>query len=327
MTLEHQAREGQYLKQDALTGNWQILSIRPKPSLWRRFRTSFLFTNAYWGAGLACAAGVLFAMAFNHIDFPTSPVSLPIAVMTSEPTPPQSISIATSTYALELTDLGSLPPPIAVGSNTEGSTGPIPVDAGSVQAETTKPGVAAPLDKKAAELKPTAGSLPPPPIKAEVAPVATPSRLPVSAAAVKPAEKLPLPPSIHLPKAAVKQAVQTGPKAATQPEGQNEGKIAVFNEPLQLAKPSAGAVLPPPIASAPQTPASPRSPASSPSGKNGVRMLAVQGPTSIVVTNPSNRLPMVVKVGEALPDGSVLKSIDKTASTAVNSRGEVLVLQ
>lgn len=57
------------------------------------------------------------------------------------------------------------------------------------------------------------------------------------------------------------------------------------------------------------------------------QILAVPNAESIVVTNPSTRLPMLLKIGDRLPDGSVLKSIDKSSSTATTSRGETLSLR
>ncbi len=66
---------------------------------------------------------------------------------------------------------------------------------------------------------------------------------------------------------------------------------------------------------------------SRPTSAQQTSILAVPNSDSIVVTNTTTRLPMVVKVGERLPDGSVLKSVDKSTSSATTSRGETLSLR
>jgi hypothetical protein len=331
MALEHQSRDGQHLKQDSLTGAWQIVAGLQKPSLWTRVRNSKLYTNTYFRLGLACVAGALVSMTFNKIG--TSPNgSLPIAVQVENaPAPPKSISIESGTYALVPTDTSGLPPPIVVGPGADAENSPLPLELASVAVGTISNSLdAAPTnesDSKAISKTGSSTAIPANP-HAPVA-VASPVRPTINALPITPAAKLPLPLPISVspPKAAAQQVAASAKKTSSPVAGQDDGKMAVFNEPpLPLAKPATAAALPSPVTPSVQTAAALKSPAS-PSGKTGVRMLAVQSPTAIVVTNPSTRLPIVVKVGESLPDGSILKSIDKTASTAVSSRGEVLVLQ
>lgn len=136
---------------------------------------------------------------------------------------------------------------------------------------------------------------------------------------------LPLPLNTSLPLPSPRETAQA-PKVAAKPIA-DDSPMAVFNEPLQLAKPAQQLTMPPMAKTGQELVSQGSSNNGKPIGAAKVRMLAVQSPTSIVVTNPQNRLPMTVKVGDSLPDGSVLKSIDKTNATAVSSRGETLVLQ
>jgi hypothetical protein len=105
--------------------------------------------------------------------------------------------------------------------------------------------------------------------------------------------------------------------------------MSVFNEPLPLLKSSSTISQSPaqsPVAPSTQVQAVQSAKVVQPT-KTPVRLLAIPANNSVVVTDPTTRLPVVIKVGEALPDGSTLKSADKASSTALTSRGESISLQ
>lgn len=308
MALAHQARNGQHLIQDSESGDWQIVTAFKKPTLWAQFRNSKFYSNTYLRLGLACVAGAGISMGINHIK--TSPeVFLPITAHVSrEPVPPISINLAPSAYALEPTDLSQLPPPIGMVQTDIASNGPLP-EKFADDVESTK------------VIQPAAEQAKPSPKAPTVKAVSPAVRLALSP--LVPVAKPPMPIPATTPKAAHVQ--EPSPKMSNNTSSKDDGKMAVFNEPLQVAKPPAAVTLPPLVSQGPTTSTATKNSTSSPSARPGVRMLAIESPSAIVVTNPLTRLPIVVKVGESLPDGSVLKSIDKTS--AVNSRGEVLVLQ
>ena len=332
MAMAHTACDGIHLEQDPKSGNWKVVSVLSKPSLWSRARGLRIFKNGWIRTGLACVVGAVVAMAFNHISPFNKAAPLPIAIAPQpEPIQPRSISLAQSSYAIEATDPSSLPPPIVVLSAAEEGISKSLADAAipaASAASATSEAVAL-VHKTPAQTGPApvqAGANTP---AAKAAPIVQPLQPPApvrAAAPLLPPAKLVATVPAPLPKAPPAQQVAAAATAKqSQPAGQDDGKLAVFNEPLQLAKPTQAPTLPPVVATAAQSQSQPGNKAQPP--KNGIRMLAVQSATAIVVTNPTTRLPMVVKIGDQLPDGSVLKSIDKSASSAMSSRGDSIVLQ
>lgn len=58
-----------------------------------------------------------------------------------------------------------------------------------------------------------------------------------------------------------------------------------------------------------------------------VRLVAIATDTTIAVTDPKTGLPISRRIGETLPDGSTLKSIDMVSGTATTSTGKRLALE
>lgn len=334
MALEHNAKPGQYLLQDEGTGNWKIESSGQRASRWARLIASRFWTRGSFQVSAALLAGALIATGFTSL--PPFTAGLPFAPpSTNQPIHPQSISIAPSSYGSEPIDLSKLPPPIVEadakpledGASAQRADLSPPPPAQQAPATAQKALAPAPNTAPAAAAKPpvtqsnvSSGKVTPPPSQPAAplpARLALPMPSPV-AAAVVPERKAPAP------------VAQPKGQAPASPE---DSKIAVFNEPaLQLAKPTAAqGNTSAPVVQAPAAASGPvvltaKAGTPAPGAKSSVRMLAVQDPASIVVTNPTTRLPMIVKVGQQLPDGSTLKSVDKAASTAVTSKGEQLVL-
>lgn len=328
MALDHQAKPGKYLVQEAETGAWMVESNLRRTSLLARLAAINLWKRKSFQISAALAAGVLCTLGLNHLS--GQKASLPFASPASpQATAPQSISLATATYAADPIDLSKLPPPIVEpdASLTE------PAQA------TESPSQQVPAVATAPLLPPAAPTSKPPtavvPANAGAAKVAqVPAKPPASPlpAQIKP----PMPSPVAAIKAPERTAPPTTPLKPTVNPSADDSKMAVFNEPaLQLAKPNgapaaapatSGAVPVSGIVSSGPVLLTPKVGTAPPASKTGVRMLAVQDSSSIVVTNPATRLPMVVKVGQSLPDGSTLKSVDKTALTALTSKGDQLVL-
>lgn len=154
-------------------------------------------------------------------------------------------------------------------------------------------------------------------------------------------DPLPPPMSLQVPQAVIPQPMPAPAKLSTtvppiaptappvnakapQAKAEESNPISVFNEPLPLLK-SPLTMLPSPATSG-QVQAVQAAKPVQPT-KTAIRILAIPENNSVVVTDPSTRLPLLVKVGEALPDGTTLKSVDKANSSALTSRGESISLQ
>jgi hypothetical protein len=55
--------------------------------------------------------------------------------------------------------------------------------------------------------------------------------------------------------------------------------------------------------------------------------VAIANDTTIAVSDPSTGMPVARRIGDTLPDGSVLKSIDMTTGAAVISTGRRIALE
>lgn len=328
MALDHQAKPGKYLIQEAETGAWMVESNLRRTSLLARLAAISFWKRRSFQITAALAAGVLCTLGLNNLSGQQS--ALPFASPAApHATAPQSISLAPATYATDPIDLSKLPPPIA-----------------EPDASLSEPAQASETPSQQVPAAATTPVTPPAAPSLKQPPAVVPASAGASKIAQVPAKPLasPLPapirPPMPSPVAAVKAPDRKVPAAAPVKPPANpsadDAKMAVFNEPaLQLAKPNGGpaaepstggAVPVPGIVSSGPVHLTPKVGSTAPASKTGVRMLAVQDPSSIVVTNPATRLPMVVKVGQSLPDGSTLKSVDKTALTALTSKGDQLVL-
>lgn len=293
IAIGHTAQPGLHLQQDEATGLWVIASHIPKTTRWTRFlQTVQSYRSSKWM--LACSAGVagvVFAFAASQISGAWLLRKNPVVALQAAPLSTTSIAVAQVAYS-------------------------------SVQALPLQTGVL------------------PLPIQTALPDHQTPN-LPESFATGMPSPALPLSQEFKQPAPSTKKPVK------------DDAPMSVFNEPLQsklapvpttavVIAPQASARTPPvsltptrseaPAKNAPQTfPVSVgnenRAEAQRSSASLPLSILAVHSQDSIVVTNPTTRLPMVVKVGDPLPDGSLLKSVDKTTSSATTSRGETLSLR
>ncbi|ABE47346.1 hypothetical protein [Polaromonas sp. JS666] len=335
MALDHQARPGQFLIQETGTGAWSIEFYRKQTSLLGKLAASRFWKRKSFQISVALAAGALFTVGINNFSAFRS--GLPFAPPgASQAKAPQSISIAPATYAADPIDLSKLPPPIV---EQDGKLPESTLTAGAA-------GQAGQLSPPAQNLQVAQPAAPNSP-QAAVSPTVNTATAKVAQPAVQGAPPLPaqIRPPMPSPVAAATVPDRKAPAVAPAPvkpaanTSADDAKIAVFNEPaLALAKPNPGPAAAAAAAATAGTAAAqggvsagpvlltPKVGSTPPSSKSAIRMLAIQDPSSIVVTNPTTRLPMVVKVGQSLPDGSTLKSVDKTALTAVTSKGDQLVL-
>jgi hypothetical protein len=330
MALDHQARPGQFLIQETSTGAWSIEFYRKQTSLIAKLTGSRFWRRKSFQISVALAAGALFALGINNLSAFRS--GLPFAPPgASQAKATQSISIAPATYAADPIDLSKLPPPVAEQEARLPDPAPTAGVAGQV-------GQATPPAANLQVAQPAVSNAPQP----TVSPTVTAATAKVAQPAAQASPPLPaqIRPPMPSPVAAANVPDRKAPPVPAAPAkpaantSADDAKIAVFNEPaLALAKPNPGspaaasgtAVIQGSVSAGPVL-LTPKVGSASQSAKSGIRMLAIQDPSSIVVTNPTTRLPMVVKVGQSLPDGSTLKSVDKTALTAVTSKGDQLVL-
>ncbi len=324
--MAHTAKPGHHLEQDQGTRFWRVASHGPKLTLAQRFRAAVkAFAQSKVGiASVAAVAGVLLAMAANHL----SGVSFRLNPELAFASPPQTTTIDVAQVAYTSGQSGSgtdvlLPPPIQVQDPAMGVQIPLPTSAAII---------------------PQSVSLPPV-LPAVTAPKAPPKAPPSIAAKVSVKDDSPM--SVFNEPLPSKSSVSVSPPPQSPPQAnqsiqanQRPATPAVLvatkppaSQTTTVAAPVAKqAVVQPPVGNSATTIKATDVQLSQSNAGRGVtqqqaRILAVPDTGSIVITNPATRLPMVVKLGEPLPDGSTLKSVDKTASSAINSRGETLTLR
>jgi len=322
VSMAHTAKPGLHLEQDQGTRFWRVASHGPQPTLAQRFRASVkAFAQSKVGiASVAAAAGVLIAMGANHLSGVSFRLNPELAF--ASPTQTTTIDVAQVAYPSGQSGSGAdalLPPPIQVQDQAVGVQMPLPTSAPIIPPSVSLPPVLPAVTPPKA----------PPPIAAKV-PVKDDSPMAVFNEPLPPKSPVSVSPPPQSPPQA-NQSIQ-----ATQRPGTPAVLVATkppANQTTTVAAPVAKqAVVQPPVGNSATTIKATESQPSQPNADRGVtqqqaRILAVPDSGSIVITNPATRLPMVVKLGEPLPDGSTLKSVDKTASSAINSRGETLTLR
>lgn len=320
--MAHTSKAGLHLEQDQDTRFWRVASHGPKQTFAHRFRASVkAFAQSKVGiASVAAVAGVLLGMAANHL----SGVSFHQNPELAFASPPKTTTIDVAQVAYTSGQSGSgtndlLPPPIQVQDPAMGVQMPLPTSAAII---------------------PPSVSLPP------VVPAVSPPKAPPSIAAKVPVKddspmavfNEPLPPKSPVSVSPTPQSPPQANKSIQATQRPATPAVLVATKPpasqtTTVAAPVAKqAVLQPPAGNSATTIKATDAQPSQPNADRGdtlqhARILAVPDTGSIVITNPATRLPMVVKLGEPLPDGSTLKSVDKTASSAINSRGETLTLR
>jgi hypothetical protein len=324
VSMAHTAKPGLHLEQDQGTRFWRVASHGPKPTLAQRVRASVkAFAQSKVGiASVAAAAGVLLAVAANHLSGFSFRLNPELAF--ASPTQTTTIDVAQVAYTSGQLGSGAdaLPPPIQVQDSAVGAQMPLPTSAPIIPPSVSLPPVVP------AASPPKAPPKAPPPIAAKV-PVKDDSPMAVFNEPLPPKNPVSVSPPPQSPPQA-NQSIQ-----ATQRPGSPAVLVATkppASQTTNVATPVAKqAVVQPPVGNSATTIKPTESQPTQPNAERGVaqqaRILAVPDTGSIVITNPATRLPMVVKLGEPLPDGSTLKSVDKTASSAINSRGETLTLR
>lgn len=327
--MAHTAKPGLHLEQDQGTRFWRVASHGPKQTLAQRFRASVkAFAQSKVGiASVAAVAGVMLAMAANHL----SGVSFRLNPELAFASPPGTTTIDVAQVAYTSGQSGSgtddlLPPPIQVQDPAMGVQMALPTSAAIVPPSVSLPPVLPAVSQPKA-----------PPKAQPKAPPTTAAKVPVKDDSPMAVFNEPLP-----PKSPVSVSPPPQPLPQANPSVQATQRLATPAV-LVATKPSASqtttvaapvekqAVVQPPVGNSATTIKATDVQLSQSNAGRGVtqqaRILAVPDTGSIVITNPATRLPMVVKLGEPLPDGSTLKSVDKTASSAINSRGETLTLR
>lgn len=169
----------------------------------------------------------------------------------------------------------------------------------------------------------------PPSINQQVPPAAIPEPMPAPVWVPSVGQDIAANPKLPSIRAPVVTTVKSLPQTQIA-NGDDSNSMSVFNEALPSLKSTTSiSQLAAPVPAAPvQATQSARVVQPTKAAQQAtIRILAIPVNNSVVITDPSTRLPVVVKVGEVLPDGSVLKSADKATSTAVTSRGESISLQ
>jgi type IV secretory pathway VirB10-like protein len=297
VAMAHTAVSGLHLEQDEQTRLWRVSTRVPSQSWLRRLSQTVRSRRA---AKIGLALGtVLMAVAFAAI-FSYVPSA---GILRNDP------------------PLALQPPPPEIAKPTSIEVAKVPFPEGTFGTQEASP-LPAPMFEAALNSAPVLPAMPLSRDKVKSAQVIPPSA-PVGAQ--KPKQEAPMavfsepPPSSPV---ASSDAVKTPARA--EPVDQSKNQLPK-QRPLELASSPAN----PPSAPTSKTPDMSGDAGSATARTNGnaIRILAVANSESIVVTNPTTRLPIVIKVGESLPDGTVLKSVDKAASTAQNSRGETLSLR
>lgn len=326
VSMAHTAKPGLHLEQDQGTRFWRVASHGPKQTLAQRFRASVkAFAQSKVGiASIAAVAGVLLAMAANHL----SGVSFRLNPELAFASPPKTTTIDVAQVAYTSGQSGSgtddlLPPPIQVQDPAMGVQMPLPTSAAIIPPSVSLPPVLPAVSP------PKAPPKAPPSIAAKV-PVKDDSPMAVFNEPLPPKSPVSVSPPPQSPPQA-NQSIQATQRPAT-PVVLVATKPPASQTTTVAAPVAKQAVLQPPVGNSATTIKATDAQPSQPNADRGVtqqqaRILAVPDTGSIVITNPATRLPMVVKLGEPLPDGSTLKSVDKTASSAINSRGETLTLR
>jgi hypothetical protein len=299
--MAHTASAGVYIFQDPHSGVWQVGSSAAKQAFSQRFwlATLPLRSSKLVIGGIAVTVGVSFSLLSSYYLL-NGDASINPTLALQPPAPlTQSVGLSAAPYmipslataeSLPLSTFpGSieLPPPLAVGQVSPLATRNNIAPFVVANARSQVPVKDQPKDESPLVIF----NQPLPPKPAE-----SPSAKQASG---------PLPKQTHLDP--VVPVVQTSP---------------VRNDPSA----SPGPQKPVQLVAAANT-ADPAALPVRPSTSQSVNILAVPTSESIVVTNPTTRLPMVVKVGDRLPDGSTLKTVDKSTSSATNSRGETLSLR
>lgn len=297
--MAHTAKPGLHLEQDAASGMWQIASHAPKltrlQKLWAK--TAYLRSNKWIVASAAGAAGVSLALLASNITTFSHSSNNPVVLFKAAPQPTTSIALAAVDYGQPgASDSSALPPPVQ-------NPGPLPqlpfqTDLAPLAANEPQP-----AGNNAASSRQTAQ------------PRAIPADVPM-AVFNEPLQ----PKTIATPQ--VSAPVQPG--ANQQPQSRL-GPVVLSASSVTQSKPVPNSKSVGVTSTAPNESAGAQS--SGLTGESRAHILAVPNAEAIVITNPATRLPMMVKLGERLPDGSTLKSVDKNSSSAVTSHGETLSLR
>ena len=300
--MAHTASAGVYLYQDPHSGVWQVGSSAKKQTFAQRLWLATLpFRSSKLVIGTSAAtAGVILSLLASYFVLNGGLPKNPILALQPPPPSTQSVGLSDAPYM-------AANAPVAEAL-------PLPTSPGEIQ-------------------------LPPPLIVKESQPLAPLGNMPPSVANVRPQTPAKVQSKDEAPLAIFNQPLQ--PKAVeSQPGKQPNGPLSVQTRADSVvtgvqATPVRNDQSPTPgaqktvqsAATAGNSAADPAALVVRPSTPQAVNILAVHTAESIVITNPSTRLPMVVKLGDRLPDGSTLKTVDKSNSSATNSRGETLSLR
>ena len=330
--MAHTAVPGLHLEQDEATRFWKVAGHEPKLSHLRRL---WLKLDAYRTKKVsvvvgAALGGLMLAVMANQVSTLTLAHKNPGLSLKAPPVTSSTTSIDVSQVAY----------PDAQPAFTETATLPVPI--------LDVPAAAQPPNRPS----PVIGNQAPIPNGLNLAAITTlprslPPDLSTPSVSLKQAPKQPVkddaPMSVfneplHQPKAVVSPPATVSALTTPSPPAVKAAVVVqqatpAHSKPVVLQQATPSGVATSKVTDARSTlqgtnssndpqPENPGSPASV-----QTRILAIPNTDSVVVTNPSTRLPMVVKIGDRLPDGSVLKSVDKANSNALNSRGETLSLR
>lgn len=290
------------------------------------------------GAMLAVATAVAVTVPLVLHRMRAAPIAdegLPIAHAARAPAE-AAVSVVASAYvppmpSVPAPDAQSLPIAVAATEATPVLSNPAPPQ---LTRPTHPPQPPQPDHQKAAEPAkpaPTAVAAHEPPVPAKVAAASRKVEPLVAQTPAKQHEQQPAS-AVVLDEAAHKslhaQPASTAPAAA--PPAKAPSAPAAAPASLVPAKPAAvPAALPVVIAKAPPTPvvapAPTPAPASKPAAEQGAGLIAITPDGKLAVfTNPKTRLPQQFKIGDQLPGGDIVRSIDPKAGKVVSSTKEYI---